>query len=47
MNVRNNHGFTLIELISVLLIMGIVAAVVVSRVGTSDISGSAIGTEAL
>ncbi len=36
MNVRNNHGFTLIELISALLIMGIVAAVVVSRVGTSN-----------
>ena len=36
MNVRNNRGFTLIELISALLIMGIVAAVVISRVGTSN-----------
>ena len=33
---KNNRGFTLIELISALLVIGIVAAVVVSRVGTSN-----------
>jgi len=36
MNISNNKGFTLMEVVAVLIILGIVAAVAVSRVGSSN-----------
>ena len=36
LNIRNNHGFTWIELIVVLVILGIISAVVVGSIMSSD-----------
>lgn len=36
LNIRNNHGFTWIELIVVMVIMGIISAVIISTMATSN-----------